>query len=124
VAGERQSVEVDEGVARGVLEGVRRRAPSRVPDPALVEPRRRGGPIIGRGSAARVAEEEAEEQQERVEGGCDEGRGQGGQQVERLHGWLWLLLGFDVIRYLFRYMQKIRGKLPQTFRVLYLFKKK
>lgn len=61
MAGERQSVEVDEGVARGVLEGVRRRAPSRVPDPALVEPRRCGGPIIGRGSAARVAEEEAEE---------------------------------------------------------------
>lgn len=89
VVGERQSVEVDEGVARGVLEGVRRRAPARVPDAALVEPRRRGGPIgggRGRGSTERVADEEAEEEQERVEGGGDERRGQGGEQAERLHG--------------------------------------
>ena len=91
---ERQSVEVDEGVARGVLKGVRRRAPARVPDAALVEPRRRVVPI-GRGSVAPVAEEE----QERVEGGGGEGRGQGGEQVERLHGWL--LLGFAEIRFFF-----------------------
>ena len=87
MAGERQPVEVDERVARGVLEGVRRRAPARVPDAALVEPRRRVVPIGG-GSAARVADEEAEEEQERVEGGGGDGRGQRGEQVERLHCWL------------------------------------
>ena len=81
---ERQAVEVDERVAHGVLEGVRRRAPARVPDTALVQPGGAvGGPTAG---VVSVLEEDAEEEEEGLESGGDEGSGQGGEQVERLHG--------------------------------------
>lgn len=81
VAGEGEEVEVDERVAHGVLEGVPRRPPPRVPSPSLVEPRGGGGG----GGAACEGEEEAKEEQQGVDGGGEEGGGQGGQQVERLH---------------------------------------
>lgn len=61
---ELQAVEVDERVTHGVLEGVRRRAPARVPDAALVEHRGAGGePTAG---VMAALEEEAEEEGERL----------------------------------------------------------
>jgi hypothetical protein len=90
VVRERQPVEVDESVAHGVHESVRRRLPSVVPDAALVEPRRRGHPVV-RVSAAQGGHQKAEEEEERVDGGGKQSGGQGGEQVERLHCWL---LGF------------------------------
>lgn len=85
VVRERQAVEVDEGVAHGVHEGVRRRPPAGVPDAALIEPRRRGEPMIRVSAVREGGDEEAEEEEERVDGGCEQSGGQGGEQVERLH---------------------------------------
>lgn len=86
VVRERHAVEIDERVAHGVLEGVRRWAPTGVPDAALVEPRGGGGGSRPASGVMAALEEEAEEEEEGLEGGGDEGSGQGGEQVERLHG--------------------------------------
>jgi hypothetical protein len=91
VVRERQAIEVDESVAHGVHESVRRRLPSGVPEAALVEPRRRGHPVVRVSTAREGGHKKAEEEEERVDGGGEQSGGQGGEQVERLHCWL---LGF------------------------------